>query len=52
MEKAFSIVRQRYGLSPMNQMKNLDVNTAIWGTTCAEMITEMCGADLIVFRMN
>ena len=31
MENVFSIVRQRYGLSPMHQMKNLDVNTAIWG---------------------
>ena len=31
MEKVFSIVRQRYGPSPMDQMKNLDVNTAIWG---------------------
>ena len=30
MEKVFSIVRQRYGLSPMDQMKNLDVNTAKW----------------------
>ena len=30
MEKVFSIVRQRYGLSPMDQMKNLDVNTAFW----------------------
>ena len=30
MENFFSIVRQRYGLSPMDQMKNLDVNTAIW----------------------
>ena len=26
----FSIVRQRYGLSPTDQMKNLDVNTAVW----------------------
>ena len=30
MEKVFSIVRQSYGLSPTDQMKNLDVNTAIW----------------------
>ena len=30
MEKFFSIVRQRYGLSPTDQMKNFDVNTAIW----------------------
>ena len=30
MEKVFSIVRQRYGLSPMDQIKNLDVNTAMW----------------------
>ena len=30
MEKIFSIVRQRYGVSPRNQMKNLDMNTAIW----------------------
>ena len=29
MEKGFSIVRQRYGLSPTDQMKDLDVNTAI-----------------------
>ena len=31
MEKVFSIVTQRYGLSPMDQLKNLDVNTTIWG---------------------
>ena len=31
MEKVFSIVRQRYGLSPADQMKDLDVNTTIWG---------------------
>ena len=31
MEKVFSIVRQRYGLSPRDKMKNLDVNAAIWG---------------------
>ena len=30
MEKDFSIVRQRYGLSPTDQMKDLHVNTAIW----------------------
>ena len=30
MEKVFSIVRRRYGLSPIDQMKNLDVKTAIW----------------------
>ena len=30
MEKVFSILRQRYGLGPMDQMKHLDVNTAIW----------------------
>ena len=30
MEKVFSIVRQRYGFSPTDQTKNLDVNTAIW----------------------
>ena len=30
MERVFSIVRQRYGLTPTDQMKNLDVNTAIW----------------------
>ena len=34
MEKVFSIVRQRYGLSPMDQLKNLDVNTAIWVYSC------------------
>ena len=33
MEKVLSIVRQRYGLSPTDQMKDLDVNTAIWGTS-------------------
>ena len=31
MEKGFTIVRQRYGLSPTDQMKDLDVNTTIWG---------------------
>ena len=31
MEKVFSIVRQRYGRSPTDQMKDLDVNTAMWG---------------------
>ena len=31
MEKVFSIARQRYGRSPKDQMKNLDVNTATWG---------------------
>ena len=31
MEKVFSIVRQRYGLSPRDEMKNLDVNAAICG---------------------
>ena len=31
MEKVFSIVRQRYGLSPTDQMKDLDVNTGKWG---------------------
>ena len=31
MEKVFSIVRQRYGLSPRDKMENLDVNAAIWG---------------------
>ena len=31
MEKVFSIVRRRYGRSPTDQMKDLDVNTAIWG---------------------
>ena len=30
MEKTFSIVIQRYGRSPTDQMKDLDVNTAIW----------------------
>ena len=29
MEKVFSIVRQRYGRSPTDEMKDLDVNTAI-----------------------
>ena len=31
MENVFSIVRQRYGRSPRDQMEDLDVNTAIWG---------------------
>ena len=31
MEKVFSILRRRYGLGPMDQMKHLDVNTAIRG---------------------
>ena len=31
MEKNFSIVRQRYGRSPTDQMKDLDMNTAICG---------------------
>ena len=30
MEKVFSIVRQRHGLSPTDQMKDLDVNTVVW----------------------
>ena len=30
MQKVFSIVRQRYGRSPTGQMKDLDVNAAIW----------------------
>ena len=30
-EKVFSNVRQRFGLSPTHQMKNLDVNTAVRG---------------------
>ena len=29
-EKVYSIVRQRYGLSPRDEMKDLDVNAAIW----------------------
>ena len=31
MEKVFSILRQRYGPSPTDQIKDFDVNTAIWG---------------------
>ena len=31
MEKVFSIVRQRDGLSRTDQMKDLQVNTALWG---------------------
>ena len=31
MDKVFSIVRQRYGLSPTDQMKDLDVNAVTWG---------------------
>ena len=30
LEKVFSIVRRRFGLSPTDQMKVFDVNTAIW----------------------
>ena len=30
MEKVFSIVRQRCGLSQTDQMQNLDVNTTLW----------------------
>ena len=30
MEKVFSIVRQRSGVSPTDRMKNLDMNEAIW----------------------
>ena len=30
IEKVFSIVRQRYGRSPTDQMKDFDVNTEIW----------------------
>ena len=30
MEKVFSILRQKCGLGPMDLMKHLDVNTAIW----------------------
>ena len=30
MEKFFSILRPRYGLGPMDQVENLDVNTAVW----------------------
>ena len=31
MNKVFSIVRQTYGRSPTDDLKDLDVNTAIWG---------------------
>ena len=31
IEKVFSIVRQTFGLRPTDQMKNIDVNTAVWG---------------------
>ena len=31
MEKVFSIVRQRYGLSPRENMKDLDVHATTWG---------------------
>ena len=31
IEKVFSIVRQRYGRSPTDQMKDLDVNNAVCG---------------------
>ena len=34
LEKVFSIVRQRYGLSPRDEMKGLDVNAAIWRILC------------------
>ena len=30
MKNVFSIVRPRYGRSPTDQMKDLDVNTALW----------------------
>ena len=30
MEKVFSIVRQRYGHGPTDQMKDLDENTSFW----------------------
>ena len=30
MDKVFSIVRQRKSLSPRDEMKDLDVNAAIW----------------------
>ena len=30
MEKVFSILRQRCGRNPTDQMKDLDVNTARW----------------------
>ena len=32
MERVFSIVGHRYGLSPTDQMKDLDVNAAFWST--------------------
>ena len=31
MEKVLTIVRQTYGRSPTDDLKDLDVNTAIWG---------------------
>ena len=37
MEKVFSIVRQRYGLSPTDEMKHLNVNGAIWENLCLSL---------------
>ena len=33
MEKVFSIVRQKYGRSSTDPMKDFDVNTTVWGTS-------------------
>ena len=32
MEKVYSIVRQIYGRSPTDDLNDLDVNNAVWGT--------------------
>ena len=48
MEKVFSILRQRYGLGPMDQMNHLDVNTAMWGIFLSVTLqaTVHLGSDL------
>ena len=37
IEKVSSIVRQRYGRSPTDQMKDFDVNTGIWWKLCLSL---------------
>ena len=44
IEKVFSNVRQRYGLSPGDTMENLDVNAVIWGTVMS--VTLQAAVDL------
>ena len=38
MENVFSMLRQRYGRSPTDRMKDLDVNTAFWSYLCLSLI--------------